>query len=383
MNRARRSDRFAPAHWAFFLLACGQAFVAVPLWLAEWSGLLASCSGCSPSLRHAHELLLGYAVAVIGGFLFTRLRWPGLLAAMAAWLAGRIAAYVDPSPLSALAAMTFPAALAVLAGWPFLRAARTVRNFAFAPVLLGFLVAEVLYQLGRLNLLADGQAQGVALALDLTLTMLLVMGGRLIPAAMAGLVRNRGDVMTDRNGPRLELLSLAAMAGAAVAHLAGNGALAGVGWCAAGVASALRLRRWRFTVALAAPSMWPLHMGYGCLSAGLAGTAIASWAGWWSATAVTHLATVGGLGVISVTMMVRTVMLRERLSTPYPRSAVLAAMLLLAAAAVRVAGPLAPDLLLPVAMPAWSAAFGMTAWVLLRLAVEARRTASARPDARQ
>lgn len=47
-----------------------------------------------------------------------------------------------------------------------------MRNLAFAPVLFGFFVAEALYQLGRLDLMAGGQARGVALALDMTLTML-------------------------------------------------------------------------------------------------------------------------------------------------------------------------------------------------------------------
>jgi len=347
------------------LLACGQAVVAVPLWLAEWSGWLAPCAACSPSLRHAHELLLGYAAAVIGGFLFTRLRWPGLAAAIFAWSVGRIAAYADAHILSAAAALAFPATLAVLAGWPFARAARTVRNLAFAPVLFGFLAAEALYQAGQFGLLAEGRARGVALALDMTLTMLLVMGGRLIPAAMAGVLRQRGEAMADRNGPRLELVSLAAMAGAAIAHLADNWALAGMGWFAAGAASAMRLSRWRFMAALDAPSLWPLQVGYGCLSGGLVATALAVWTGWWSVTATMHLATIGGLGVISLTMMVRTAMLRDRLSTTYPRAALVAVVLLLAATGVRVASPLAPDFLLPMAMLAWSTAFGLTAWTLM------------------
>lgn len=367
MERAPRSDRFAPAHAAFFILACAQAALAVPLWVAELFGWFAPCAACAPSLRHAHELLLGFAVAVIGGFLFTRLSWPRLGAAMAAWLAGRAAGYADASLLSAAAALAFPAVLAVLAGWPFAKAARTLRNLAFAPVLFGFLVAEAVYQAGRLGLIATGEARGIGLALDMTLTMLLVMGGRLIPAAMAGVVRARGDAMADRNGPRLELATLAAMAVAAACHLAGLDAVALIGWAAAGAAGAFRLRRWRFAAALGMPSLWPLQIGYGCLSAGLVLSAPASWTGWWDMTAVLHLSTIGGLGVISLTMMIRTTMLRERLSTVYPRTAIAAVLLLLVATAARMTSPLAPQLLLPLAMSTWSTAFALGGWTVVRL----------------
>lgn len=367
MGRAARSKRFAPSHLAFFLLACGQAMMAVPLWGAEYFGWLSSLSAGAPSLHHAHEMLLGYAVAVIGGFLFTRQHWPGLAAAILAWLAGRAASFAEPSLPMAGAALAFPAFLAVLAGWPFAKAAKTSRNLAFAPVLFSFLVAETLYQAGRLGLVAAGEPRAIGLALDMTVTMLLVMGGRLIPAAMSGIVRAQGDTMADRNGPRLEALVLAAMATAAACHLADQPSWAVAGWAVAGVASAVRLSRWRFRAAMGIPSLWPLHAGYLFLCAGLTMAAWGSVTGWWTSVSAIHLATIGGLGAITVTMMVRTAMLRDRLSRTYPRPAVAAVILLLVAALARTANAWAPGLLLPIAILAWSIAFALTGWTLVTL----------------
>ncbi|MGE5545861.1 MAG: NnrS family protein [Solirubrobacterales bacterium] len=372
MPRASRSGRMAPAHAVFFLLASLQAFVAVPLWWLEFAGWLPGCAACVPALRHAHEMLLGYAVAVIGGFLFTHLSWRRLVLAVAAWGAGRAVVLADAGGAASLLALAFPATLAVLAGLPFLRAARSGHNLAFAPILIAFLAAEALYQAGRLGLLAQGEARGVYLAFDLVATMILVMGGRLIPAAMAGVVRARGDAMTDRNGPRLERVILGAMAVAGVLHVADVPQVAVLGWTVAGAAALVRLTRWRFKAALTVPSLWPLQLGYFLLGLGLACAALDTWTGWWPATATLHVATIAGMGIVTATMMVRTLMLRERVSAPFPRAVLAAIGLLLAAALARVASPLAPAALIGLAALAWSAAFALVGGALLGLALSAR-----------
>lgn len=372
MPRAKRG-KSAPAHTVFFLLACTQAAVSVLLWWAEASGWVGICGPCTPSLRHAHEMVLGYAAAVLGGFLFTRLSWTGLLGAVAAWLAGRAVAMADmTSALSALAALAFPVLLAVIAGAPFLKAARSGRNLAFAPILGGFALAEGLYQAGLLDHLGHGEKRGAYLAIDLVMAMLLVMGGRLIPAAMAGVARARGDTMADRNAQTLEAVSVAAMGVAALSHAADLPILPFAGWAAAGAAALVRLTRWRFRLALAEPSLWPLQVGYGCLAAGLMASALVGWGGWWPASTLLHTATIGGLGIISTTMMARTVMLRDRPSMGFPRMMLVAVGLLLCATVARIAMPLWPAPLMTVATLAWVSAFGLTGLTLVRLTMRAR-----------
>ncbi len=77
-----------------YLLAGVYAALSMPLWALQYLGWL---PGADP-LWHAHEMLFGYAFAVIAGFLLTAVRnWTGLgtpagapLAAIASlWLLAR------------------------------------------------------------------------------------------------------------------------------------------------------------------------------------------------------------------------------------------------------------------------------------------------------
>ena len=54
----------------FFLLASLYSVFSVLLWVAQYSGLLSHAYLRGP-LWHAHEMLFGYTIAVIAGFLLT------------------------------------------------------------------------------------------------------------------------------------------------------------------------------------------------------------------------------------------------------------------------------------------------------------------------
>ena len=61
----------------FYLLASVFAALSVPLWAAQFSGLLTRPYLAGP-VWHAHEMLFGFALAVIVGFLLTAGRnWTG------------------------------------------------------------------------------------------------------------------------------------------------------------------------------------------------------------------------------------------------------------------------------------------------------------------
>jgi uncharacterized protein involved in response to NO len=54
----------------FYLLSSGFAALSIPLWALQYSGLLGHSYLAGP-VWHAHEMLFGFALAVIAGFLFT------------------------------------------------------------------------------------------------------------------------------------------------------------------------------------------------------------------------------------------------------------------------------------------------------------------------
>ena len=172
----------------FYLLASGFATLSILLWALQFTGYLAAPYLPGP-LWHAHEMLFGFALAVIVGFLFTAGRnWTGLptptggrLAALAAlWLAARVLVLTPYGWLSAIANAAFPLAAAVALGIPFFRAG-TRRNYFFVALLLALSAATLVVHLGQLGVLRVPAWAGIGIALDVVLFILCVMGGRVIP----------------------------------------------------------------------------------------------------------------------------------------------------------------------------------------------------------
>src|SRR6478672_7928576 len=113
----------------FYLAASVFAVVSVLLWACEYAGWLPGSYMQTP-FRHAHEMLFGYTLAVIAGFLLTAVRnWTskptptgGALAALVAlWIAGRVMVIMPFAVASALVNAAFPLAVAVGIGIPLAR----------------------------------------------------------------------------------------------------------------------------------------------------------------------------------------------------------------------------------------------------------------------
>ncbi|MBX9812991.1 MAG: NnrS family protein, partial [Burkholderiales bacterium] len=92
---------FALGFRPFYLLAGAFGALSVLLWAAQFTGWPGSTVVLHGPQWHAHEMLFGYTLAVIAGFLFTAVRnWTqqptptgASLAVLAAlWLAGRVLA---------------------------------------------------------------------------------------------------------------------------------------------------------------------------------------------------------------------------------------------------------------------------------------------------
>ena len=135
----------------FYLLASAFAALSIALWALQFSGLLQHAYLQGP-LWHAHEMLFGFALAVVVGFLLTAGRnWSGQptasglpLAAMALlWLAGRMLVLTPWGWAAAVVNTAFPLAAAVALGIPFYKA-RNTRNYFFVGLLALMGLAEFL-----------------------------------------------------------------------------------------------------------------------------------------------------------------------------------------------------------------------------------------------
>ena len=76
----------------FFLLAGIWAVVAMNLWIHAFASRLDTPAGFDPVTWHMHEMIFGYAAAVLAGFLLTAIpNWTGRLPLRGAPLAGLVA----------------------------------------------------------------------------------------------------------------------------------------------------------------------------------------------------------------------------------------------------------------------------------------------------
>jgi uncharacterized protein involved in response to NO len=357
----------------FYLLASVFAALSVPLWAAQFSGLLPQPYLAGP-VWHAHEMLFGFALAVIVGFLFTAGRnWTGrptptgaALAALAAlWLAARVLVLTPWGAAAALANVAFPLAAAVALARPFI-AARNRRNYFFVALLAGFAAAAAGVHLAQLGWWTPPRGLGPPLALDLLLFILVVMGGRVIPMFTNNGVPGAGAMRqpwVERAALGSTLLLLALSAAAALGAQAPPAAVA---WAALAAAAAhgLRWALWKPWRTAQAPLVWVLHAAYAWIPISLALRA-AGVLGWVAPTLAVHALTVGAAGGLIIGMMTRT----ARGHTAHPLRADAADItcyaMVLSAALLRVGLPLVdPAWTLPavqLSAAAWSAGFALYA----------------------
>lgn len=345
-----------PYRWLFPAAAL-YSIAAVGVKAATHLGLWARM----PSLTHwhGHEMVFGYALAVVGGFLVARARPVAVAVLLAAWLGGRVAALVGmPSmELQAMALAAFPVALFIMAGMPFVRAARKGSNRVFAAILGLFVVAECLFLAGEAGWLAAGTERGLLGALGLLMLLLFAMGGRLTAAATSGAHQKLGVRPEGFALPGAERAGLAALSAMAAADTLGLDAPAAVAAALGGMVILYRLWRWQVWRVAAQREVALLHAGFLGLGIGLTAKGALQGAGT-SALEAYHLPAIAGLGILTVAVMSRVIRQRLRRPVVLP-SAVLVAAWLLAAAAVLRAGASVPDLHANVVLAAailWTAA---------------------------
>lgn len=350
----------------FYLLASAFAVLSVLLWSLQFSGLLPAPYLSTP-VWHAHEMLFGFTLAVVVGFLFTAGRnWTGLatptggaLAALAAlWVAGRVLVLTPWTGASLLANTAFPLAAAVALAIPFMRA-RNRRNYFFVALLALLALATLAVHLHQLGALAVPGWVGIQVALDVVLFILCVMGGRVIPMFTNNGVPGAGAERRDW----LEKLALGSILALLAVDLLPLPAW--VGAAVAAIAALAHLARWLLWhpwATLRTPLVWVLHLAYAWIPVHLALRVLAG-AGIVAPSAASHALTVGAIGGLVIGMMTRTARGHTARPLRADRRDVAAYLLVAAAALVRVLLPLATPALtlhaIVVSGALWAAGFGV------------------------
>jgi uncharacterized protein involved in response to NO len=354
----------------FFLLAAAFASAIVPLWILVLAGVAQPKGYLAPPIWHAHEMLFGFAVAVMAGFLLTAVgNWTKretvvgapLLALAGLWVAGRFAVYFGgtlPRGLPALIDLGFLPVLAIVLVRPLV-AARNRHIFHMPVVLVALFAANVVVHLEALGVLAAGSARHACLvAVDIVVFVILAIAGRVFPM----FTRNATDVETIRSNRALEVLTLAAMAvlaalDAVVPESLAAAATAGVVAIVAGA----RAWHWRTVRVWRHPLLWILHVGYAWVPLGLLLRAVSAFHAAVPSSLATHALTVGAIGSLTLGMMARVALGHTGRPLVASHAMAWAFVAVTLAACARVLGPLlfpgAYLLTLTAAGALWTAAF--------------------------
>jgi uncharacterized protein involved in response to NO len=341
---ARRFALFDLGFRPFYLLASVFAALSIPLWALQFSGLLRHPYLAGP-LWHAHEMVFGFTLAVIVGFLLTAGRnWSnqptptgGRLAALAAlWVAGRILVLTPLSVAAAVVNVAFPLAAAVSLALPFVKAGNR-RNYFFVGLLLLLSAAAGGVHLSQLGAVSLPAWPGIQVALDVVLFILSVMGGRVIP-----MFTNNGVAgATASKRPVVEKSALGLVLALLAADLAGLTGIALIAIAvAACIAHAWRWALWQPWKTRGVPLVWVLHLAYLWVPIHLAFRALAE-IGLVAPSAATHALTVGAIGGLVIGMMTRTARGHTARPLRADRFDTACYVLVSLAAIVRVVGPLA------------------------------------------
>jgi len=266
----------------------------------------------SPFQWHAHEMIYGYSLAVIAGFLLTAVRnWTGtdtvngtpLLALFCLWAAARIAMLFGTAllDLAALLDILFIAALVGAVGSPLIRA-RLWRQVGILSKLVLMGAGSVVFYLGAFDHLPMGVHWGIYGGLYLVIGLILTMGRRVIPFFIE---RGVGYPVTLFNSKWVDMANLVMFVLLFIIELFVADKSA-VPWLAGGlfVLNLVRLVGWHTPGIWKKPLLWSLYLAYAFLVAGFGLLALSGFTDVIRFVAV-HSFAYGGIGLITLSMMVR------------------------------------------------------------------------------
>ena len=296
----------------FFLFAGLTASLLLPLWTYAYTGGHITFGYYRAVAWHAHEMVFGYTVAVIAGFLLTAVRnWTGmqtpggiaLASLVMLWLAGRVVPFlagVLPQGMIAAVDLAFLPVLAVTLSVPLLRS-RQKHNLVFLFVLAALTAANAMVHLQELGYTQSTAPGGVHFAVYLIVLLIAILGGRVIP-----FFTERGIAgATTRRWTSVEYLGFGALIALMALDLTGAAPIAViVAGMLAAIGHALRQAGWYQRTVWSVPLLWVLHLGYAWLGAGFLLTALSA-AGLINPMLALHAFTTGGIGTLTLGMMAR------------------------------------------------------------------------------
>lgn len=298
----------------FFSMAGIFAVVSMLLWMLMYQfSVPLPLAGLEPVIWHAHEMIYGYAMAVIAGFLLTAVsNWTGirtwrgklLVALLVCWLVARMAWILPITyslPLAAGADLLFMCGLLLGVSLPVMRA-RQWKQLGILSKLGLMTLANGLFYAGALGFLEQGIRWGLYAGLYLVLALIFVMSRRVLPFFIE---RGVAEEFIPRNRVWLDRASLVLFLVWAILDVFAQQPTP-VAWLSLGlvVLHGVRLVDWHTPGIWKRPLLWSLYLAYAFLVFGFLLKALSIWLGV-SPYLPLHAFAVGGVGLMTAGMMSR------------------------------------------------------------------------------
>ena len=364
------SSAFRP----FYFFGALYALLLAAAWGGAYLGIGEVPSVGTPlRLWHGHEMLFGFAAAIITGIVLTALpSWAGtaeirgkrLLLLVLLWLAGRLAFWAAPwlPPLWPAAAdlLLFPALLLLLA--PQLARAANRLYLLLLPILLALAIANAVYHFGihAANTVVAGL--GLRAAIYAIIVLYVLKGGVLTPIFTGNALRETGRGAQAPFNVELEMLAVAVVLLLAALDLAGApAAWSGLAALACALVHGLRVARWQGWRVSDVPLVFVMHAGFAWLVFAFVLKAAADLAGLVPEAAWLHAFTVGGLGLMMLGLMTRVSLRHTGRPLVVPGRMRAACVLMFVAALLRLAATVhgLGDWAVALAAALWAAPFAL------------------------
>lgn len=310
----------------FFLGAAVWAVVAMTLWVVALAGHLEVAGSYGAHAWHAHEMLFGFAPAVLAGFLLTAVpNWTGrlpvsgwpLAGLFALWLAGR-AALLSPDmigipPAAAIDGLFLPALLLICAREVI--AGRKWKDLKVLGGLLALSLANACFHFA----VVTGDHVHIAMRLGISAYVVLVtiIGGRILPSFTRNWLNRAGRTEFPVSYNQFDTVAiLAGIAALGAWTLVPDHSFTAVAAFAAALLHTVRLARWRGWCTWPEMLLVILHVAYAFVPLGFAAIGIGA-LGFVEERSVMHLLTVGAIAAMMLAVMTRA----SRGHTGYPLTA--------------------------------------------------------------
>jgi uncharacterized protein involved in response to NO len=355
-----------------FLAASAWAIVAIALWFPFFLGHMQLPTRFDPLSWHVHEMLFGFVMAAVAGFLLTAIpNWTGRLPVRGrplALLVGFWALRFGPLSSRGCAGMAGDPGRSPVpgctsgGGGPRDPGRPELAQPADDRTTRGVLIADLLMHLETIDVPVPG-GLGWRLGLVAPILLISVIGGRIIPSFTRNWLAKRDATrLPAAQGPvdivALGLTSVGMVAWAVIPDALAPGAILVI----AAIANAWRLARWAGLATWAEPLLFVLHVGYGWLVIGLALLGFSILSTSVPTASAIHALTAGAIATMILAVMPRVSLGHTGRDLAANRATIAMFILITAAGIARVCASWQPDgmmTLVALSSACWIAAFGL------------------------